>query len=178
MTTLGLCLNTEMLGLTQYMAFDFNSLCSFNGVILGANTSGIFDVSGDLDSAASITSYFKLASSDFGAKKSIRIRRLIIAGWFSGEVYVAMYYDEVLKNTYYIKPLHSTGTYQTLTVAINAEDIGEFVGIKVGNVGGSDFSVDRIDADVEPVIVNAGSNYVVGRVKEELSNITLIGTAV
>jgi hypothetical protein len=178
MNTLGLCLNTENFAVTQYSEFDFTSLCVFNGLMLGTKSDGIFEHSGDTDNTTAITSFFKLCSSDFGASKSIRLRRIIIAGYLSGKISVGVYYDEVLKNTYYVNSLHSSGVYQTLTVPINSEDMGEFIGVKVSSEGGSDFSVDRINADVEEVVMNTKSNWVMGRLKQSLPALTLSAKSV
>lgn len=178
MNTLGLCLNTDNFAVSQYADFDFTSVCVFNGKFIGTKSSGILEISGDTNELATITSFFKLPSSDFGANKSIRVRRLIIVGYFSGKLSIEMYYDEVLKATYYVDPLHSTGVYQTLTVPINAEDIGEFVAVKIGNVSGADFSIDRISADVEEVVMNTKSNWVMGRLKKDLPLPTAASTGV
>ncbi|MCK5611056.1 hypothetical protein KAR91_54790, partial [Candidatus Pacearchaeota archaeon] len=45
-------MNTENNAVTEYSNFDFNSMCEFNGVYLGGNSNGIFQMTGDTDYAA------------------------------------------------------------------------------------------------------------------------------
>ena len=105
MNTLGMCLNIENNAPTQYSNFAFTGLCLFNSVVLASGSSGIFTLDGITDNTINISAWFKTAAVDFGFVKSVKLRQIVLAGYLSGKLQVDVYYDEVLKDTYYVDPL-------------------------------------------------------------------------
>lgn len=81
-TTYSLCL--ENISVTEYDNYNFFSLCEFNGEILGANSGGIFLLSGDDndDDGAEIESKVVFGLDDFSFDTLKRITGMYFLGDF------------------------------------------------------------------------------------------------
>ena len=171
MNTIGICLNTENFAPSQYSNFNFNSMCVFNDKVICAGDSGIFEHSGTSDNTVAITSYFQLPSSSFDTSQQKKFRKLYMSGYFSGEMAVAVVTDEDEITAI------STGSVSadnaTLEVPLNFTDNGEFMGIEISNVGGADFSIDFIQADVFISVLPAKTSKRIGRSKFNFTTITV-----
>jgi hypothetical protein len=176
MKTLGLCLDTVGVALSQYGSYDFNSLCVFEGKLLAGSDLGLYQCTGEVDAdAVDIASIFTFPSTDAGSKKQKKIRQVVISGWWAGELKIAVLYDEVSGGYYTIPP---TGAMQeqTVTVHINSEDYGRYIGLSIENVGGADFSIDSIDMMLIPTVLLPKSSLVLGRGKSLIPYVTGAGT--
>jgi hypothetical protein len=76
-------LNVKNFGLTEYTNFDYNSLCVFNGKMLGAGTDGIHLLEGDTDNGTDIPWRIRTGKLRLGFDK-LRYSRLF--GEISGDV--------------------------------------------------------------------------------------------
>lgn len=61
---------------SQLENFDFNSMAELEGLHLGANSQGLFLLSGDKDIAEEITSEVSFAKTDFGVQNVKRIHTI------------------------------------------------------------------------------------------------------
>ena len=62
---------------TQYTNFNYTSMCVFNGVVLGAGSSGLYRACcGDTDNAVAIDAYFVPHKTDFGIANEKTIEQL------------------------------------------------------------------------------------------------------
>jgi hypothetical protein len=170
MTTLGLKVNTKLKATTQLMGYNFNSMCKFNGVVLGANDQGIFTVGGDTMNGAVISSYFKTFSTDFGTDKNKGIRAVTVSG-----VFTSLLITTVINNTE--KSNYSSGKnivleQSTQRISINHADTGKYIGLKIANVNGSDFSVDTVAITVGATFKFSSDKAILGRGKSSLSSLT------
>jgi len=170
MIAYGIRINTKLKALSQYAGYNFNSICCFNNVILGANTSGIFTVGGDSDNTVAINSFFKTFSTDFGTSKNKNVRSVNLSGVFK-TIDVTTVFDNTEK-TEYSALRDATLEQKTVDIDTNHTDAGKYVGVKVSNISGSDFSIDEIKLLVGATQKLNYSDAIVGRTRVELPALT------
>lgn len=68
-------LNTPKFMPSMYSGFDFNSYCVFENRAFGANSVGIYELTGTTDAGATIRTGAVLSQTDFGAPNQKRFRR-------------------------------------------------------------------------------------------------------
>lgn len=170
MIAFGLRLNTKLKATTQYVGYNFNSLCCFNNFILGGNTTGIFVTGGDTDNTVAILSFFKTFCTDLNTSKNKNIRSVEISGVFP-KLSVTTVVDSMEKTTYNSLQ-DSTLEQKTIDIATNHADSGKYIGVKVSNIEGSDFSIDNINLVVGATQKLNYSDAIVGRARVELPALT------
>jgi hypothetical protein len=163
MNTLGICLNTELLAPSQYSGFSFNSICVFNGAVVMAGDAGIFTHDGTSDNGTDISAYFQLPSASLDTARQKRYRKLIAGGYFDGAITISVVTDENTCTAVATKSYD--GDNRHIEIPLNFTDSGGFVGFLFANVGGADFSIDYVEAVIEPTVLKPRSSIVVGRVK-------------
>jgi hypothetical protein len=176
MTTLGICMNLKNRALSQYTKYNFNSMCVFDGVLLGANTSGIFTCDGEHDNTVDISAYFSLGASDFGIFNSKKIRTVYLSGYSAGDISVTILTDNQERTVYYKKSVGTTKE-RTMKFNINAEHGGRYISFKVANVSGSDFSIDALDAMIIATVIMHESGDGLGRLKGILPTMEITASA-
>jgi hypothetical protein len=60
---------------SMYSGYDFNSYCTFDGKSFGANSGGIYELTGETDAGAQIHTGAILSETDFDARNEKRLRR-------------------------------------------------------------------------------------------------------
>ena len=144
---LGLCLALERVAPTQYQNYNFNSMCKFGDVYLGANSSGIFVLdSGDLDDTLEIEAFFELLTSDWGIINQKRIRSIIISLESNGELLLTVSDDDGNSRDFIIDPIFPSNKQHVVKVAIGRDGKGTYWMVRIDNINGSDFSIDKIQA--------------------------------
>ena len=142
---LGICLELTGARPSQYGNYNFNSMCKFNGAYLGANGSGIFVMdSGDLDGTAEIDAYFELVTSDFGIAHQKRFRSMYIGYEAEGDLILSVTDDEGNERNYNLEPTFADLKQHGQKVGIGRDGKGRYWMVKITNLNGVDFSVDRI----------------------------------
>jgi len=137
---------------SQYTNFDFNSMCRFNGVILAAGAGGLFKACcGSDDNGTDIDAYFTPVKTNFGSLNKKRERHVYLAGECDGEMQVDLICDDKAAIGPYEVAFQPTEGQQRRRVKVGASDFA-YASHKVGNVDGSNFSIDIIEAylDVKP----------------------------
>lgn len=77
--------------LSQYMQYGFSEMCSFKGVALGINTTGIHKLdTGDTDAGEAINAGFTLPKSDLGVVGYKRIRAVYLMASLTGDLAIAI----------------------------------------------------------------------------------------
>jgi hypothetical protein len=147
-----------------------DSMCSFNGKILCASTSGIFEHSGTSDSGSVINAYFRLASMNFDSARQKRFRKLYIGGYIAGEIKVTVITDEDTETIYYVGSVAADNVM--LDIPLNFEDKGEFVSVEIGNVNGADFSIDEMSLVIALIVLQPKTSQIIGRVKQSFPVVT------
>lgn len=163
MITFGIKFNTKLRALTQLANFNFNSICVFNGNLIGSNESGIFVEGGNLDNNSTILAFFRLFSSDFGLLRNKNIRSITTSGVYK-QIAVTTVIDNE-ENMTYTSPGDAILEQKTTIFNTSHDDQGKYIGIKVANVNGSDFSIDEIGAAIGPTQKVSHHEACIGRSK-------------
>lgn len=150
---LGLCIELSRIAPTQYAGYNFNSMCKFGDVYLGANNFGVFVLDdGDKDNGADIYAFFELPTSDFGIPHQKRMRRGYVGYEADGDLKLYVKQDEQNERSFTLKPSAGASQYQEgAKVSITRSGKGRYWMFKVENVGGCDFSIDHIT--VVPIVL-------------------------
>lgn len=129
----------------QWVNYNFNSFCEFNGVALGSNEDGIFELTGDTDNNTAIDAFFELGPTNLGEDKQLKLRRLIASGEFDGDLLLTVYKGEGGAVEYSLSPINKDMTQTTAETTLQLFPQDRFWSFKVENVDGCDFSIDMID---------------------------------
>jgi len=78
-----LALNTKNFGLTKYTDYNYNSLCVFNGKVIGAKSTGIYELAGTDDDGTAIP--WKVRSGKIYLNKN-KLRYVLLSGKLSGDI--------------------------------------------------------------------------------------------
>ncbi len=171
MNTIGLRLNTTNLAVSQYQGLSYDSLAIISNTLLAANESGMFK----FPSTASTDAYFETKHFDFGTQNSKQLRAVYISGYFSGSLIITSVIDGEDAESVSISS-ESDMTTKTYRVSFSSEHRGRFIGIKIANVNGSDFSVDHISAVVSVTTSRWNTTSVTGRVRKQLQALDINAT--
>ncbi len=150
MSKLGVRINTTNAAASQYIGMDFDSLVVFNGVVIGAGSSGIFKLEGESDNGVNIEADFKTFSTDLGVANKKRMRNIVLSGEFEGSLEVLPVVDNDEGEVHSV-PAEASRFHREYTVPVNRDNQGAAVGVRVKNTNGSYFCVESID--VLPVIL-------------------------
>lgn len=82
-TIVALCLNTKNFGLTKYTNYAYNSLCVFNGNLVGAKRTGIYELTGTNDDGTDIPWKIRTGKLDMGTSA---MRFIWLSGTVSGDI--------------------------------------------------------------------------------------------
>lgn len=142
---LGLCMELTGARVSQYANYNFNSMCKFNGAYLGANESGIFVLdSGDTDDGSEIEAFFELVTSDYGIANQKRWRSMYIGYETEGDLMLTVRDDENNERVYDLQPTFPDLKQHSGKIGIGRDGKGRYWMVRIDNVNGVDFSVDRI----------------------------------
>jgi len=132
---------------TQYINFDFNSMCLFNGVKLGAGDAGLFKICcGDNDNGINIDAYFISYTVDFDDNHHKRLRRVYVGGKFDGQMNLTVTGNGNSVNGPYTVGNNINEIAQVKMISIN-RGIGYkwvYADFKLENISGSYFAIDSI----------------------------------
>jgi hypothetical protein len=176
MITLGIALNTENFAPSQYAGLNFNSLCVFNGEILGAGETGLVELTGEDDDGTEIYSLFQIPSTDLGLPKVKKVRSLVISGYTKGNLLITAVADNTEKTEYVVVSSGEIGT-NNFKVDLSSIDEGRFVGLIVENINGADFSIDAMDLLVLPTTRESIIGVIVARHKATFPAFSSYGEA-
>jgi hypothetical protein len=145
--TLSVNVDEEVAPVTEFDAFDYLGLTSFNGELVMCSADGIFEYGGSADAGADIDAWFEVALTDMGILNQKRLRAILCSGVFSGEMLVSVSFDDETFVDYLVDASTSLN-HSTWKEIINRAQRGTHVKIKMSNIDGSDFSIDAVDAVV------------------------------
>lgn len=144
---LGLCLALEILAPSQYSNYNFNSMCRFGSVLLGANEDGIFIIGrADKDGEGDIDARFRTAMTDFSAINQKRMRKLHIGYETDGDLQIRIRADEGSVLIRELRPRHENERQHGQKVSIGRDMKGRYWDLEIRNVNGADFAVDEVTA--------------------------------
>ena len=134
-------MNVKNRAITEYTNYCFNSLCCFNGRYLGANSSGIFPLSGDDDNGTAIDAHIKTATADVGKGQPKKLRDAWIFAR-KGLMTFTVIADEDNEFTYNADVENSKIHEERVKIGRGIKGRGfSFI---LANVDGSDFDIDNI----------------------------------
>ena len=137
-------INLANMATTQFCNFNFNSFCKIGDKHYGANSSGIFELTGNDDAGVDIDAFFELVLSDFGVSNIKRIRSIYVGGQVNGGLLLTIKDDE---NNSRVYPLNlSSGNVQSSgKVSVGRDGLGRYWQVRIDNVSGCYFAVDFIE---------------------------------
>lgn len=146
MEYLGLITNLANIAITQYQSFNFNSMCKFGDVYLGANGDGIHTLGGGTDNGTNISAFFELALSDWGISEFKYIRRIFVGYETNGNLLLTIKSDEDDVWTATLE-YHRFGYDRQTGNKIDGrrDKEGRYWNIRIDNVDGCEFAIDMIE---------------------------------
>ena len=149
-TRFAISTNLNNVATTQYSNYDFNSLCVFNGVALGANSDGIFSLdTADNDNSVDIDAIVELPITDFGTINPKRFRRLYFGYESGGDLAVEVKVDEADTRRFLLEKTKTGQKERKRYVPMRHDQKGSYWSFRIENKDGCDFSIDKIGGDVK-----------------------------
>lgn len=134
---------------SQYTNYDFNSMCRFNGKILGASGAGLFSLNeGTDDDGTDIDGYFTLLKSDFASMDEKRLRFIHCNYSSNGNIAASVELDDDVTSSDIPFITNTSKGYQINRIE-TPRNLGWFsnCAITIKNVDGSSLSIKHIDVD-------------------------------
>lgn len=122
----------------------YNSACMFNGVPLGATSTGLYQINGYTDHNVSIPALIKSGSMDFGVENKKRFRFFYFGLETTGSLTLSIYGDNTLAGSYTVTGL-TTGT-RVIRVPIKRDVNAWYWQWQVENISGSFFVLHSVRA--------------------------------
>ena len=142
---LGVCLQLDRLAASQYAGWNFNSMCKFGDKYLGADENGVFTLDeGDYDNSELIPAFFELLTSDYGTRNPKKIRSMYFGYESDGNLLLTVKTDDGDERVYNLNPNQIPDKQHSVKVSIGRDGKGRYFMVRIDNVDGADFSVDRI----------------------------------
>jgi len=132
---------------TQYINYNFISMCLFNGTVLGAGPDGLFKLcSGDDDNGTPINAYFVPYTVDFNDDHYKRLRRVYVDGIFDDQLKLTITGNDNSINGPYTITHNADEEKQSKMFSISRGTGYQWVyaDFKFENVNGSFFAIDSI----------------------------------
>lgn len=145
-----LVMNADTNALTTYSNFDFNSFAEFNGVFLGASSSGIYALGGDFDQAAVIAATAKLGLTDFGSEQLKRVETAYVGYTTDGSLTLKVTADEGTEYSYTLERRQTDRIHQS-RVKVGKGMKGRYYQAELVNVNGADFELDDLQLISQPM---------------------------
>ncbi len=139
------CINLKTFTITQYTNYGFNSMCNFKGMPFGANSYGIYLLSGDTDDGTAISSEILTGASDVKTSNLKRYLDAYISMTGVGNYSLKVINDDSSKEYAFVG---TKTTIDNIKVNLNKGEKGNFSSIGFKNVGGSKFNLNNIGLNV------------------------------
>jgi len=144
-------MNIKNKAISTYAGFNFNSIANFNGRILGATPTGIYEIGGANDNGVAIAAKFKTGSTDFGTDLIKYLRDVCFLFRATGTLTVHVYTDEDMTTEVSKASTIVSSAIASERVKMPTGLRGYYFTIKIVNNSGADFDIDSISMLVEPV---------------------------
>lgn len=148
-------LNLKNKGLTSFSNYDFNSMCRFNGVHLGASPTGIFDLdTGDTDNGTLVewnfrTGYLDMIDTTVKPNVKKRLKQAWLSYKSNGDVMITVLQPD---GTSYEYDLSGIEVYDTgLRVKFGKGFRSRYLALDVSNVDGSTIELDTMKLHYDKV---------------------------
>jgi hypothetical protein len=142
---ISLDINLKNFAVSQNNVYLFKGMVFLNNEWIGIGDSGVYTIfdSQLKDTVTGIPAYFVIAPN---IGEQARLRYVILYGEFSGDMVVTITSDENIEKSYTVTPKDTNNKQHTFRIPIRRDNgRGSLWKVKVANVDGSDFSIDKID---------------------------------
>lgn len=92
--------NAETFAASRYVNYDFNSFAAFQGRYYGANSQGLFELSGATDAGVNIPASIMFGRMNFGTSRLKRVLRAYLGGTSEGKMVLRVVGDDGALRTY------------------------------------------------------------------------------
>ena len=151
MARVTIMLNTRNFAPSQFFNHQANSATYFNGELLFATSDGLFKSAGGNDGyetvgeaqvPVNIDAHIVLPTADFWYRGQKSPRSLVMGGRFDGAMQVDVTDESGTTKTYTSPVLDDEDGCK---LALDSDQRSRYLGIKISNVDGADFSLDTAD---------------------------------
>ena len=151
MARVTILLNTRNFAPAQFFNHQANSAAYFGGELLFATSDGLFKSAGGNDGyetvgedqvPVNIDAHIVLPTADFGYRGQKSPRSLVMGGRFDGAMQVDVTDESGTTKTYNSPVLDDEDGCK---LALDSDQRSRYLGIKISNVDGADFSLDTAD---------------------------------
>lgn len=132
------CLNIKTNSLSTYTNFPFNSYAEINGMLIGANESGLYVLNGLTDNGMYINSKICLPTIDLHSRTIQRLSHFWLDG--AGDMFVTVRDDREYEFMYYPDRIEP----QSYRIKIGKGFRGRYVTVEFSNNLGDSFSIKTI----------------------------------
>jgi hypothetical protein len=147
---LNMVLNIRNRALTLYGNYDFNSMCRFNGVHLGATSTNIYDLnSGDTDAGTLIEWNFRTGYLDLHQKEKKKLRQAWVSYKSDGDIIVTVVTADGTEYEYCLEGVEVTE--DGIRVKVGRGIKSKYVALDVQSDGGSSIALDAIKLHFEKI---------------------------
>ena len=151
MARITLLLNTHNFAAAQFFNHQANSAVLFNGKLLFARSTGVFESTGDNDGYETVEdeqvsipidawAVLPVTDLEYNGKKTPR--SLIVDGYINGQLQFSITDEKQVTQSY---PTEEMLSYDGTKVALRSDQRSRLFKLKVANVDGADFSIKNID---------------------------------
>jgi hypothetical protein len=134
---------------THYTNYPFDNILRFGSKFYGINSTGVWELTGDLDLTAPIDAHIKTFQTDFGTKNMKRLPYVYLSGRSDGGVTIGVTADEGTTYSYPSQWGEAPGNTNHRVVPGKGLR-GVYFGLDVSNVAGGSLQLDSISAPVAP----------------------------
>lgn len=152
-----IAMQTEMLSLTTYSNYPFNSFAKFNGLFLGASDTGIFALTGATDNGVAIQSAARVGMTDFGTSHLKRIDKIYVGYRADGNLVLRVFTDEITQRDYLLQSSQRVGLHGN-HARLGKGLVARYWQFEVRNQNGGDFSMDIIELKPVKLARRVGGN--------------------
>ena len=137
---IALVLNTKNFGLSKYTDYNYNSLCMFNGKVIGGKTNGVYELSGTTDNDGAAISW-KLKTGELLLHKN-KLREVWLSGKMSGDLKMTV---ETAEEESYEYDVDSVSTNEdSVRIKVGKGLESEYVTIEFTDTSGETVEIDKI----------------------------------
>lgn len=142
-TYLGWVLNPENFAVSNYTNYNFNSMCNFNGMVLMANTNGLYQMEGNMDEASYITARVQTPAMQLGTSNKKQVPEIYLGVSNSKKVVLRVSVDGRSTVDYILNK--SSTNLQTQTMSIGKGLIGRYWQFELITKDNTEFDLESIE---------------------------------
>jgi len=137
---IALVLNTKNFGLSKYTDYGYNSLCIFNGNVIGGKSNGVYELSGTTDDDDASISW-KLKTGKLLLHKN-KLREVWLYGKMSGDLKMTVETAEGKTYEYDVEPVSENEDSRKIKVGKGLKS--KYVTVEFTNESGETVEIDKI----------------------------------